>query len=540
MGRRGGKGTTTAAPTAAAAVGAVGIIAAAWLAAAGVHALTPPTTAPLPSRALLPPRPANATLTRFFFGSCSKSDRPQPVWGRINERARAEPGGLPADEAPLFVWLGDIVYADKPVALKVRIPATVDDLRAHYGAQVVHPDYAPFAATAHIVGVYDDHDYGMNDGDRTYDAATRAASKQLLLDFLGEPPGAPRRAQDAMYAVYRWGVAPRRVRLLLLDNRTMKDPYDAGRAQDMLGEEQWAWLARELAEESAEVTFIAAGLQIVARGDPAVSENWSRLPASQARLLALIAATRTPGVVLLSGDMHFAEINAVTCDAVGYTLTDATSSGMTHSFSGPLKEAAVRTALMASTRIPRGFWAGHNFGQVDIAWGLRPDGSLDTAATTITLAAVGVEDGVTHLSTTLVLSELQPGALPLPQRAPYTFGHRLLNGLLPPDTAALAAYTSPAAAATACAAQSPTDGFSPACAAFLASCSPHLTLADSAFYFVGHTALYGGGITVVLTLLTAPIAAIVLRRRIPGGALSGLAAVAVAYGMVWAFIASMS
>ena len=48
-----------------------------------------------------------------------------------------------------------------------------------------------------------------------------------------------------------------KVRLVLLDHRTNKDPD----SQDNLGEEQWAWLERMFAKNDADVVFIASGLK---------------------------------------------------------------------------------------------------------------------------------------------------------------------------------------------------------------------------------------------------------------------------------------
>ena len=44
-----------------------------------------------------------------------------------------------------------------------------------------------------IDGVYDDHDYGENDGGKHY--PHREASRQLFLDHIGVPAESPRRSQ---------------------------------------------------------------------------------------------------------------------------------------------------------------------------------------------------------------------------------------------------------------------------------------------------------------------------------------------------------
>lgn len=63
-------------------------------------------------RVVHPPRAEAAldssrVVTRIAFGSCNKHDRDQSYWRRIRDR-----------KPDLWVWLGDIVYADTPVFLK--------------------------------------------------------------------------------------------------------------------------------------------------------------------------------------------------------------------------------------------------------------------------------------------------------------------------------------------------------------------------------------------------------------------------------------
>ncbi len=77
-------------------------------------------------------------------------------------------------------------------------------------------EYAAFAATRPVLGVYDDHDFGENDGDRQY--AHKAVALTQLLDFLEEPADSPRRTRGAAYAVHRFHSADKRhsLRVILL------------------------------------------------------------------------------------------------------------------------------------------------------------------------------------------------------------------------------------------------------------------------------------------------------------------------------------
>ena len=290
------------------------------------------------------PLDAARAVTRLAFGSCNKHDAPQAYWQRIAQR-----------RPDVWVWLGDVVYADVPVLLKLRLPASAERLKAHWDGQLANPHYRAFSAATPVLGIYDDHDYGQNDGDRRYNATARALSQQFLWDFVGEPAGSPRRAQEGVYQHYVLGTAPRRVHVILLDGRTNRDPYDdpAG-GQDMLGAAQWAWLEAVLRDTDAEVTLIGSGVQVLSRGDPWIAEMWYKLPESQAKLLALLAKTGVQGAFFLSGDVHFAELNRQLCPPVGYPLWDLTSSGLTHSWGGPIKPLGIHLCTMGASRARAG------------------------------------------------------------------------------------------------------------------------------------------------------------------------------------------
>ena len=56
------------------------------------------------------------------------------------------------------------------------------------------PFYKVFKAnTPQIIGVYDDHDYGVNNGDMTF--ARKHLYREMYLNFIGEPEGTERRLE---------------------------------------------------------------------------------------------------------------------------------------------------------------------------------------------------------------------------------------------------------------------------------------------------------------------------------------------------------
>lgn len=101
----------------------------------------------------------NSGLTRLAFGSCNHHIRRPWAWGEVAKR-----------HPDVWIWLGDIVYADKAVAPKWRVPASSERLAAHFQGQLDVPEYRDFLRKVPVIGVNDDHDIGKNDADKTYNA----------------------------------------------------------------------------------------------------------------------------------------------------------------------------------------------------------------------------------------------------------------------------------------------------------------------------------------------------------------------------------
>ena len=242
--------------------------------------------------------------TVIAFGSCNREHLEQPLWPVIA-----------AHDPDVFVWLGDDIYGD------------TDDMsvmRAKYAQQLANPDYRRFIAEVPVIGTWDDHDYGLNDGGREFSA--RDSSQQAHLDFLGEPATSARRTQRGIHASYTYGTPGRQVKVILLDTRYHRDRI--GSNGTILGEEQWAWLEKELRESAAQIHLIGSSIQFVPEDHR--WEKWANFPAERGRMLDLIARTKAPGVIFLSGDRHIAELSLLRESPAGYPLYDVTSSGLTH------------------------------------------------------------------------------------------------------------------------------------------------------------------------------------------------------------------
>lgn len=263
------------------------------------------------------PVASSEPLHTVAFGSCNREDLPQLLWAAINQ-----------SNPDVWVWLGDNIYGDSD---------TMAVLQRKYNMVLQEPGYQQLQANAKVIGVWDDHDYGKNDAGKEYEMKEESA--QLFWDFIGEPANSPRRQQEGVYSSHTFGPDEKQVKVILLDSRYHRDSlarinkvYQVNRTGDILGEEQWEWLEKELKNSKAEINIIGNGIQILPQEQ--VFEKWDNFPAARKRLLNLIAASGAKGVILLSGDRHIAEISKTTVSGMSYPLYEVTSSGLTHVYSG--------------------------------------------------------------------------------------------------------------------------------------------------------------------------------------------------------------
>lgn len=290
--------------------------------------------------------PKDQQVTSFVFGSCSDQKRPQPLWDDIV-----------AQHADVWIWIGDNVYGDTE---------NMDTLKAKYDRQKANPMYQQLVKSTKIIGVWDDHDFGVNDGGKEY--PRKKESQQLMLDFLDVSKDSPRRKQEGAYSAQIFGAKGHKVKVILLDGRYFRDPLKkenrhnvADPTADILGEAQWKWLEGQLTNSVADAHIIGCGIQFIP--EEHVYEKWANFPTARKRLFDLIAKTKPKGTILISGDRHMGEVSKEKIQGLGYDLYDVTSSGLTH-FSLPHDEPNKhRVGEMV---------ANLNYGMITYNWDKKP------------------------------------------------------------------------------------------------------------------------------------------------------------------------
>ncbi len=267
---------------------------------------------------------SSTAITKIAFGSCAYQFDPQPVLERVAEQ-----------QPDVFIYLGDNIYSDT---------YSMDTLRKNYQVLAGKPEFQKLKSSTTILATWDDHDYGYNDSGRHY--PHKEESKEIFLDFFGEQGDSTIRNHPGIYHTAYFGEPGKRVQIIFPDLRTFRDkilPYNGNRAEDtlyhyqldyspyttadstMLGEEQWKWLEAQLSI-SADLRIIASSTQfgITHNG----YEAWANFPHEQKRFLDLIKTKKVPGVIFISGDVHYAEISKLTEPGL-YPIYDVTSSGIT-------------------------------------------------------------------------------------------------------------------------------------------------------------------------------------------------------------------
>jgi|FEC22Drversion2_1045045.scaffolds.fasta_scaffold00844_1 alkaline phosphatase D len=306
------------------------------------------TAALLPARLFAQDRPP---LTRIAFGSCADQDKPQPIWDAIL-----------AYHPDLFIFMGDNVYGDFNTA-------DAANLKRAYALASQIEGYNRLRDKVNHLAVWDDHDYGINDGGG--DFPHKAVSKDLFLDFWRAPAGDIRRTREGIYDSHIIGPPGMRVQVILLDLRWFRSPLkptdqrgapgrerylpDPDPAKTMLGAAQWAWLAAEL-RKPAELRLLVSSTQVLAEGHG--WERWGNFPLERQKLIDTIRESGAKGVVLLSGDRHVGALYRETPSGMP-PLYEVTSSGLNMVYwaaneAGPNRVGALYPAA--------------NFGVVDVDW----------------------------------------------------------------------------------------------------------------------------------------------------------------------------
>lgn len=196
---------------------------------------------------------------------------------------------IAASDPLLYLAMGDLHYSN------IGEDST-DAFRSAYDRLLTEPGQAALYRQVPIAYVWDDHDYGPNDGDST--SPSRPAARQVYREVVPhagvEPGDAP------INQAFTIG----RVRFVMTDNRSERTD------DSMLGDRQRDWLIEELTESSrthALVVWVNPVPWIVEAREG--GDNWSGFAPERTVIADAIARAGIDNLIMVSGDAHMVALD---------------------------------------------------------------------------------------------------------------------------------------------------------------------------------------------------------------------------------------
>ena len=256
-----------------------------------------------PYRTKTAPPPANTTHFTVGFGSCARYslDPVQSVWN-VADRS----------DLDLFLWVGDNIYGDSPD------PAF---LAEEWRRQRDVVNLQPLIRRVPQLATWDDHDFGLNDHDRTHPGKAEALS---VFKHYWANPSYGLADTPGVFFHYAYGG----IDFFFLDCRYYRDPNHEpdSPTKTMLGATQLAWIKNKLKESKAPFKVLVSGSGWNAGRGPG-GDAWSSFLHERNALFDFIRDHEIPGVILLSGDTHRGEANVIPwSEKGGYDFYEFVSS----------------------------------------------------------------------------------------------------------------------------------------------------------------------------------------------------------------------
>jgi membrane-associated phospholipid phosphatase len=196
---------------------------------------------------------------------------------------------IAAADPLIYLAMGDIHYAN----IGQNAP---NAFRGAYDRLLTEPGQAALYRQVPIAYVWDDHDYGPNDGDSS--SPSRPAARQVYREVVPHAGVAP--GDAPINQAFTIG----RVRFVMTDNRSERT------ADSMLGEAQRAWLLEELTTASrthALVVWVNPVPWIVEAREG--GDNWSGFAEERRRIANAIAEADIDNMMMVSGDAHMVALD---------------------------------------------------------------------------------------------------------------------------------------------------------------------------------------------------------------------------------------
>ena len=273
-----------------------------------------------------------------YLGSCAYIN--DPVLDRPGKHYGGEYGifqsiARQAEDNPnhrMMLWLGDSVY------LREADYESPWGMNARYRHARSLPELQPLLQAMPNYAIWDDHDYGPNDSNRSF--VFKDMSLELFRRYWANPsyghanlPGiftafsfldadffllddrfyraadktaSPANEIDLLREARDWAIRYNPITKLLGKRYLDETPDWTGENKVMFGHAQMDWLKQALIQSTATFKIVAGGSQML--NDANTYEGWQNFSAERETFLAWLKEQNIPGVIFLSGDRHHTEL----------------------------------------------------------------------------------------------------------------------------------------------------------------------------------------------------------------------------------------
>ena len=283
-----------------------------------------------------------AAVGSCFYVNEERFDRPGKGYGSDYEIMTSIYNKHP----DLMIWGGDNLYMREPDW------NTKTGMNYRYTHTRSLPELQPLLASTHHYAIWDDHDGGPNDNDRSNWVMREAT--ETFKNFWGNPNYIFK--DEGITGTFQWAD----VQFFMMDDRTWRAPNDrkdTGK-RDFLGEKQLQWLIDALKYSTAPFKIVVIGGQVV---NPAkIFEVMANYEEERQQMIDLITKEKIQGVMFLTGDRHHSCLQKL--DRAGtYPLYDLTVSSFTAGSAKTVKEEA-NSPFVEGTIVEK-----HNFGILEFS-----------------------------------------------------------------------------------------------------------------------------------------------------------------------------
>jgi alkaline phosphatase D len=258
---------------------------------------------------MMPAQESSANF-KVAFASCMNPIRVpiQPVWTQV--------GVFRPD---VLLLIGDNNYMpNRPEAYEAP-QSTISYALARYHRYLRDlPGLRSILSSTPTYGIWDDHDFGPNNSDRTF--RWRELTLDLFKKYWPNPAAGTAKTAGAFFS---FKIAD--VEFFMLDDRYHRDPNDAPDRKTMLGAEQLAWFKEQLKASTATFKVVVNGhTTTIDRKDRA--EYWANFGNEREEFLEWMFSENINGVFFISGDWHVGSLSRIDFSDKGYPLYELISS----------------------------------------------------------------------------------------------------------------------------------------------------------------------------------------------------------------------